>query len=64
VNVLDFDSEDAIKEVTVQEALQMYKDVTIISQGDLGSRGSMFRYQDTQMDEQDIATHSYRSSQN
>jgi len=60
LDVLKFEAEDVVKDVTISEVLNKYRDFIEIEQPN--QAGNMFRYSEAQMDEDELAKHEFREA--
>lgn len=63
LNILNFDADQAIEEMTVDQYLDQYKDYAPINESLVENTGDMYRYQQTYIDEKDLAEHDFRKDQ-
>jgi hypothetical protein len=60
LDVLNFAAEEVVEDITIDQYLDQYKDFAPISERLVENDGEMYRYQQTFIDEKDLAQHDFR----
>lgn len=62
LDILKFSAEDAIRDMTVDQYLDMFKDISPITETYGGNEKDFFTHQQTYLDEKELAEHKFRES--